>query len=126
MRTIRSRHSSIALAVGLALSIASGARAQTAAEAPRAGPGDLPPESVREWQTGALAPDKLQHFSLAFSLGLAFGIMSGEPAAAGGAAALALAKEFADARSTRFDGADLAAGLIGAGCAVLLIAYLEP
>jgi hypothetical protein len=122
MRTTRSRRSSIALAVGLALSIAGGARAQTAAETPRAGPGDLPPESVREWQTGALAPDKLQHFSLAFSLGLAFGIMSGEPAAAGGAGALALAKEFAD---TRFDGGDLAAGLIGAGCAVLLIAYLE-
>ena len=123
MRTIRNRHAGIVLAAGLALCPAVAARAQTVADSTRVAPIDL--RATQGWQQGPLAPDKLQHFSLAFSLGLAFGIMSGEPAAAGGAAVLAVGKEFADARRTRFDGVDLAAGLVGAGCAALLIAFLE-
>jgi hypothetical protein len=115
--------SSLALAAGLALCTAGAARAQGAADSAHAAPIDL--RATQGWQHGPLAPDKLQHFSLAFSLGLAFGVMTGEPAAAGGAAVLALGKEFADRRHGRFDGMDLTAGLIGAGCAALLIAYLE-
>jgi hypothetical protein len=117
------RPAGIVLAAGLALCLAGAARAQTAADSVRVAPVDL--HADHAWQSGPLAPDKLQHFSLAFSLGLAFGIMSGEPAAAGGAAVLAVGKEVADARRTRFDGMDLAAGLVGAGCAALLIAFLE-
>jgi len=109
----------------LALALATGARAGTAADSARGEPGDLPPAGVRAWQTGALAPDKLQHFSLAFSLGLAFGIMTGEPAAASGAAALAVAKEVADARTGSFGKGDLLAGLLGAGCAFFLVQTLE-
>jgi hypothetical protein len=123
VRTIRNLHAGIVLAAVFALCLAVAARAQTVADSARAEPIDL--RATQGWQQGPLAPDKLQHFSLAFSLGLAFGIMSGEPAAAGGAAVLAVGKEFADARRTRFDGVDLAAGLVGAGCAALLIAFLE-
>ena len=123
VRALRIPWSSLALAAGLALCTAGPARAQGPADSARAAPIDL--RATQGWQHGPLAPDKLQHFSLAFSLGLAFGIMSGEPAAAGGAAVLAVGKELADARRTRFDGVDLAAGLVGAGCAALLIVFLE-
>jgi hypothetical protein len=129
---IRSRHAASVLAAGLALFIASAALAQGTADSTRARgtAAAMPAEPIdlratQGWQQGPFAPDKLQHFSLAFSLGLAFGIMSGEPAAAGGAAVLAVGKELADARRTRFDGVDLAAGLVGAGCAALLIVFLE-
>jgi hypothetical protein len=123
VRAIRIPWASLALAAGLALCTAGAARAQDTADSAHAAPIDL--HATQGWQHGPLAPDKLQHFSLAFSLGLAFGVMSGEPTAAGGAAVLAAGKEFADARRTRFDGVDLAAGLIGAGCAALLVAFLE-
>ena len=111
--------------LGLALCLAAVARAESVADSTDTKPGDLPPSGARAWQTGALAPDKLQHFSLAFSLGLAFGIMTGEPAAASGAAALAVAKEVADSRHGSFGKGDLLAGLLGAGCAFFLIATLE-
>ena len=125
MRTMRSGRASLPVFLGLALCLAAGARAESFADSTRFEAGDLPPSSARAWQTSALAPDKLQHFSLAFSLGLAFGIMTGEPAAAGGAAVLALGKEVADRRSSRFDSVDLLAGLLGAGCAFFLVGALE-
>ena len=115
----------MAVIFALALCFAAGARADTAADTLRAAPEDLPPGWTHAWQTGALAPDKLQHFSLAFSLGTAFGVMTGTPAAAAGAAVLALGKEVADRRHGRFDTGDFLAGLLGAGCAALLVARLE-
>ena len=75
---------------------------------------------ARGWQTGAFAPDRLQHASLAFSTGLAIGMVTREPAAAAaGTVALALAKELWDARRSRFDVGDLAAGAVGAALATL-------
>ena len=123
--TTGSRRASMALVLGLVLCIASFARAGVVADTTREAREGLPPPGEQARQTGALAPDKLQHFSLALSLGLAFGIMTGEPAAAGGAAVLALGKEVADRRNGRFDRGDLLAGLLGAGCAALLVSALE-
>lgn len=125
MRTIRGGRAGLPVVLGLVLCLAADGRAETVADSTRAEPGYLPPLSVRPWQIGALAPDKLQHFSLAFSLGLALGIMTGEPAAAGGAAALALGKEVADRRHGSFGKGDLLAGLLGAGCAFFLVGALE-
>jgi hypothetical protein len=71
--------------------------------------------TTRAWQTGMLAPDKLEHVSLAFTAGLAIGVWSRAPlAAAGGAVACGLAKELHDRRRTRFDPGDLAADGLGA------------
>jgi hypothetical protein len=113
-----------ALALGLLLIFAAPAGAGETADSAR--PAVLPPPAVRAWQTGALAPDKLQHFSLAFSLGLGLGIATREPAAAaGGAIGLALAKELSDRRRSRFDRGDLLAGIVGAGCAALAVAALQ-
>ena len=125
MPAIRGGRACLPLILGLWLCLAAGARAETVADTTRHEPGDLPPSGARAWQSGALAPDKLQHFSLAFSLGLAFGIMTGEPAASSGAAALAVAKEVADSRNGSFGKGDLLAGLLGAGCAFVLVGALE-
>jgi hypothetical protein len=79
-----------------------------------------PPEDadVRRWQTGALSPDRLQHASLSFAVGLAAGIPSEAPATAFGVAfGLGLLKELADARRTHFDAGDLAADAVGAAFA---------
>ena len=77
-----------------------------------------PPPTVRAWQTGLLRPDRLEHASLSFSLGLGVGILSRQPgAAAGGAFTLGLAKELRDRRHGGFDPVDLAADAIGAGLA---------
>lgn len=85
-----------------------------------------PPARVRAWQTGALAPDRLQHASLAFSCGLAIGILTREPIAAGGGAlALGVSKEIADLRHDRFDRGDLLADLVGASFAALATARLR-
>ena len=118
-------HASLPRVACFLLCLASPVRADPAADTTRVEPPVLPPAAARAWQTGAVAPDKLQHFSLAFGMGLAFGIMTGEPAAAGGAAVLALGKEMADSRRSRFDGGDLLAGLLGAGCAAFLFAALD-
>jgi len=76
--------------------------------------------AARAWQTGMLAPDKLEHLSLAFTSGLAIGILSREPGAAlGGALALGLAKEVRDRRPSRFDPGDLAADAVGAALAAI-------
>jgi len=84
-----------------------------------------PDRAWRRWQTGALRADRLQHASLAFSSGLALGVLAREPAAAaGGALTLALAKELFDARRNRFDAADLVADAAGAALAALATSAL--
>ena len=66
---------------------------------------------------GAIAPDRLQHASFSFAAGLAIGLVSERPAAAGGgAAALGVGKELMD---DRFDVGDLVADLLGAALAAL-------
>jgi hypothetical protein len=86
---------------------------------------DLPEPRWRAFQTGALRPDRLQHATLAFSIGLGAGIAGGEPCAAFAIpAGLGLLKELADRRRDRFDWADLAADLAGAGLAALAIQRL--
>ena len=83
-------------------------------------PQALPEARWRVFQTGALRADRLQHASLAFSLGLGTGIVSERPEAAFAAGAvLGLAKEFIDVRSSHFDWVDLAADLVGAGLGAL-------
>ena len=82
--------------------------------------GTLPAPQVRAWQTGLLRPDRLQHASLAWTLGLGAGLATREPAAAFAApAVLGLAKEIADARERGkgFDRIDLLADLLGAAAA---------
>jgi hypothetical protein len=86
----------------------------------------FPPAAVRAWQTGALAPDRLQHVSLAFSLGLGTGLLTRSPAAgAGTAMVLGIAKEVLDGRRGRWQKGDLAADAVGAALAVLATAALE-
>lgn len=88
------------------------------ATAGRAAAPPLPPPAVRAWQTGLLRPDRLEHASLAFTLGLGVGILSRQPGAgAASALALGLAKEVRDRRHGGFDLVDLAADAIGAGLA---------
>ena len=71
--------------------------------------------TARAWQTGALAPDKLEHVSLSFTGGLALGVFSRQPATAcGGALLFGLAKELADRRHSSFDPGDLVADTLGA------------
>ena len=89
------------------------ARAGAGAATPPA----LPPPAVRAWQTGLLRPDRLQHVSLALTLGLGVGLMTKCPAAAGSALGLGWLKELRDARSSGFDGVDLLADAVGAGLA---------
>ena len=89
--------------------------------------GAMSANDVREWQTGVFAADKLAHASLAFTSGLAIGMLSREPAAAlGGALALGFAKELWDARRTRFDPGDLAADAVGASLAAVATRALIP
>jgi hypothetical protein len=82
--------------------------------------------TTRAWQTGLIAPDKLEHVSLAFTAGLAVGVWSRSPAAAAGSAfALGLAKELYDRRHTRFDPGDLAADGLGALLAAVATRSLD-
>lgn len=86
----------------------------------------FPPPAVRAWQTGVLAPDRLQHASLAFSIGLGTGIVTRSPASgAGTAMALGIVKEALDARRDRWQAGDLAADAVGAALAALATAALE-
>jgi hypothetical protein len=81
---------------------------------------------VRVWQTGLVAPDRLQHASLSLTAGLMLGASSREPAAAlGGAIALGLGKELWDRRHGRFDAADLLADLVGAAAAAWVTSALD-
>ena len=114
-----------ALALGWALSLGAVAGEGAPADSAHAESRSLPPAALRPWQTGAFAPDKLEHASLGFCIGLGLGIATREPAVAlGGAVTLALAKELADRRRTRFDRGDLLAGIAGAACAALAVAAL--
>ena len=82
----------------------------------------LPAPRIRAWQTGLLAPDRLQHGSLSLTLGLGAGMAGARPAAVLiGTSVLGLAKEFHDGRQTRFDPIDFAADVCGAGVATLLV-----
>lgn len=75
----------------------------------------LPPPALRAWQTGLLRPDRLEHASFAFTLGLGVGLLSRQPASgAAGAFALGLAKELRDRHHGGFDPVDLSADAIGA------------
>jgi hypothetical protein len=107
------RLNSMVLLVRLAL-LPSAAPAAPAASPP------LPPPAVRVWQTGLLRPDRLEHASFAFTLGLGVGLLSRQPAsAAASALALGLAKEIRDRRHSGFDPVDLAADAIGAASAAV-------
>ncbi len=69
---------------------------------------------------GPLAPDRLQHASLAFAIGLGVWIASDDPAIGPGAAVgLGVIKELLDRPSSGFDRGDLIADLLGAGLAGL-------
>jgi hypothetical protein len=93
----------------------------TAAETPA-----LPPPRVRAWQTGLLRTDRLEHATLAFTVGLGAGVLSRSPAAAAGSAfAVGLAKEIRDRRHGGFDPLDLAADTFGAACAAFATAGLK-
>ena len=79
---------------------------------------ELPPPGTRAWQTGLLRADRLEHTSLAWTIGLGTGLATREPALAiATPALLGLAKEIADRHTTGFDMLDLTADLIGAAAA---------
>ena len=66
------------------------------------------------------APDRLQHASLSFAIGLGAGLASDRPSlGAGAAVSLGVIKELLDRRSSGFDRGDLIADLVGAGLAGL-------
>jgi hypothetical protein len=99
---------------GIALLFRLALAATVATDAPAASP-PLPPPEVRAWQTGLLQPDRLEHASFAFTLGLGVGLLSRHPgAAAASALTLGLAKEIRDRRHGGFDPVDLSADAIGA------------
>lgn len=111
---MRSIMSSGLLLLALLVLRTSGARADPSAA--------LPEPRIRAWQTGLLAPDRLQHASLSLTLGLGAGMAGARPAAVlFGTSALGLAKELRDGRHTRFDPVDLAADVCGGGIAALLV-----
>jgi hypothetical protein len=115
------RSGSTVLAITLVL-LASAASSRVLAADSR----ELPPPRVRAWQTGLLRPDRLQHASLAFSAGLAAGVLTREPTVAlESAMSLGLLKEIWDRRRGRFDFVDLAADGIGAGLAAVATAALK-
>lgn len=104
------------LAALLLIAAASTARADAAADSAR----------VRAWQTGLVRPDRLQHASLSFALGLGAGLASDSPeAGAGVALGLGFIKEIADRRGSGFDGGDLLADAIGAALAAWAVASLR-
>ncbi len=86
-----------------------------------------PSPQVRAWQTGALRPDRLQHASLALTLGLGSGLATRRPAvAASSALALGVLKELRDRRTGgRFDRGDLLADAFGAALAALATHALD-
>ncbi len=89
----------------------------------RAEPADppLPGPHWRAFQTGMFREDRLQHASLALTLGAGAGLASRSPGVAiVAAAALGFGKECVDAGTDRFDWGDLAADLAGAGVAGLV------
>lgn len=81
----------------------------------------FPVQPVRRWQVGLLRADRLQHASLAMTLGLAAGLITRSPRIAGyGSMSLGLVKELWDmSGSSGFDAVDLLADAAGAGVAVI-------
>ena len=81
----------------------------------------FPLAPVRRWQVGLLRADRLQHASLAMTLGLAAGLITRSPRIAGyGSLSLGLVKELWDMTgSSGFDAVDLVADAAGAGVAVI-------
>jgi hypothetical protein len=79
----------------------------------------LPGAAVRAWQAGT-RPDRLEHATIAFTLGLGAGLASRRPAAAAATGAgLGLLKELRDTRHGGFDLVDLAADALGAALSAL-------
>ena len=103
----RPRDACAALAFAIALACPAAARGADR---------EIPAPAVRAWQTGLARPDRLQHATLALTLGLGAGLASREPwAAAAIPAALGLIKEISD--RPKFDRIDLLADLAGAAAA---------
>ena len=76
----------------------------------------LPASKWRQWQTGALRADRLQHASLSAAAALGIGIATDDAAIGfAGSLVLGITKELVDTRSTHFDWGDLAADALGAG-----------
>jgi len=97
-------------------------RPVTAAESAPA----FPEPRVRQWQTGLLRADRLQHASLSLTTSLSIGLATREPVAgAGGVMALGILKELWDMRRTRFDPVDLAADGLGAGIGAVLTRAIQ-
>ena len=93
----------------------------TRAAAPPDSLPEPPTARVRAWQTGLLAPDRLQHGSLSLTHGVGAGMAGARPLHAFlGTSALGIAKEWRDHQRTRFDPVDLAADVIGAAIGSLL------
>ena len=98
----------------------------TAAPAGAAGAAKPSPGQVRAWLCGLVRPDRLEHASLAFTAGLAAGVLTREPSAAvGGALVLGLGKELWDRHRSGFDPGDLAADAVGAVLAGVATRALE-
>lgn len=111
----------------LILALAAPAVARAAASADSVESLRLPEGRFHAWQTGLLRTDRMQHASLAFTLGLGAGLASREPAAAFAAPALlGFGKEIADRKDTGFDLTDLLADLIGAGAAAWIVDRWDP
>ncbi len=99
---------------------ASGAAGGSADSAAWADSAAAAPTAPRAWPAGLVRADRLQHASLAFTLGLGTGIVTRQPAAAVSTAfALGLAKEIRDRRHEGFDPVDLLADAVGAALAAL-------
>jgi hypothetical protein len=79
-----------------------------------------------EFSSIAGRPDRLQHASLAFAIGLGAGIITRrEGAALGVGLGLGVVKEVLDRNGTGFDPGDLAADAVGVGLATLVVTALE-
>jgi hypothetical protein len=107
----------LVLALGAAPARADGTPGEAAADSTRA----------RPWLAGALRSDRLEHASLAFTLGLGGGLATRRPGVAFGVSfGLGVAKEARDARhGGPFDLGDLAADALGASLAALLTRALD-
>ena len=85
------------------------------------------PDSVaRPAPAGVFRADRLQHASLALTLGVGSGLASRRAAIAFAVPiGFGLVKEARDTRVTRFDLTDLAADIAGAAVAALIVSHLE-
>jgi len=92
-----------------------------------AAPLRLPEGAARAAQTGWLRPDRLQHASLAWTLGVGAGATTRETSAAIAVPMVfGLAKELHDSRGPGFDAIDLIADLAGSLAAGWFIARRVP